>query len=157
MATATTDLQSRRKIALIIGNSEYTDPSNKRTVSVTNAVKLAKKLKSLGFNVTKHENVKSDMFFDVFSTFRKTVKNDDMILIYFSGHTYQVNDNTYLLPIDDADIDSDVDVENFSLNIRSNLNRLLQQAKPYATFVILDYYHTYRLKRTSRATCKSII
>ena len=154
MATSNPDSHTRRKLALVIGNGTYSEPSNKLKDSLNNADLLSKQLRDIDFEVTKLTDTDSEDLLNAFTALRKKVRNDDLILFYFSGHAYQVNGNNYLIPRDGAEMDTLRDVENFGLNIDANLKRLLEKARPFAVVVILDCNRSYLLRGARGAGCK---
>ncbi|CAF1175627.1 unnamed protein product [Rotaria sp. Silwood1] len=79
---------SRRKMALVIGNSDYEylkklkNPSN-------DADAMESTLKRIGFTVTKKKNATYDEMEDSITNFKRKIDKGDMVLFYFSGHGVQ--------------------------------------------------------------------
>lgn len=156
MATAISDSQIRRKLALIIGNSAYSRSSNRLNDSLKNTDRLGRQLENIDFKVTKLHNGNSDDLLNAFTALRKKIRDGDIILLYYTGHACQIDNRNYLIPTDDAQIDSYRDVENFGLNIGANLNRFWEKNQPYAIFIVLDCNRTYSFKETQVSGCKSV-
>ena len=82
----TLNLLNAKKIALLIGNSDYA----KKTLSnPTNDIDLlAEKLshKTIGFTVYKRPNLTKSQMIDELRKFYKRVDSNTIALIYFSGH-----------------------------------------------------------------------
>jgi uncharacterized caspase-like protein len=154
MAGSNKELPDRRKIALIIGNDDYRRPENRLSNSINNAKKLSNVLKTINFNVTTACNLgKHQMITDI-NAFSKTIDDRDLTLFYFSGHGYQVNGQNYLIPIDDARIQTNRDVEDFAIEVESRLACLVKRNSSYATILILDCCKPYAMQGASTATCK---
>jgi uncharacterized caspase-like protein len=154
MATANLHPRLRRKLALVIGNNAYSDPVNRLMDSVSNAEELSKLLETIGFDVIKRVNAESKDMLDGFKELRKKLKRDDMIFVYFSGHIYPINSSNYLIPVNDSQLASDPDVEDFALNIGRNVTRLIEDGSPYAAIFVLDFCGPYSLKRPRTSICE---
>jgi uncharacterized caspase-like protein len=154
MASSTQDLPDRRKLALIIGNGDYRRPENRLNNCANNAKELSNLLKTINFNVTMECNLSKHQMTTEIIDFSKMVRDGDLILIYFSGHGYQVSEKNYLMPVDDARIETNRDVEDFAINVESTLARLIKKNPSYVTILILDCCRPYVLQGASTATCK---
>lgn len=93
------DAHEPRRLALVIGNDAYQNipsiPSARRDAS-----QMAAKLRNLGFDEV-HEvpNIASFEEFDrALVKFRKRVTQDDLIVLYFSGHGFAYGGSNYLVP-----------------------------------------------------------
>jgi len=90
--------QTKKRIALVIGNSKYADsplifPEN-------DARDLAAKLAELGFEVKTHLNLTKNEMKEAISVFKRALGQDSVGLFYYTGHAIQVNGQNYLVPID---------------------------------------------------------
>jgi uncharacterized caspase-like protein len=153
MATSNKNPTPRRKLALIIGNNNYSRPSNRLNQSINNANDLNDLLKSINFNVTMYTDGNAEMMLKI-TNFAKTIKDGDLVLFYFSGHGYQVKDKNYLIPVDDAEIESDKDVEDIAINVERTFERLVERNPSYVTIFILDCCRPYLLKNARAPNCK---
>jgi len=123
---------------LIIGNDNYSRPNNKLRHSAKNARDLSDLLKTIKFNVETHIDVKEDTKLKkITKKFAKRIHDGDLVLFYFSGHGYQVKDENYLIPVGDAEIEADRDVPEFSMNVESTLQLLVEKNSSYVTIFIL--------------------
>ncbi len=92
-------LWAAQKSALIIGNSRYllgdrlTNPQN-------DAEDIAKKLKSMGFDVILLKDANLAQMLDSIDQFKSKLRQGDVALFYFAGHGLQVDGQNYLVPID---------------------------------------------------------
>lgn len=147
MATANYPLSLRRNLALIIGNDVYSHSSNRLKYSVSNANDLSERLTKIGFEVTKHTDLKMEEFSDAFKRFRSSVQDDDLVLFYYSGHTYQVNGINYLISTDDGHLVTGLDVETSGINIEHHIKRIIKEKKLYAAVFVLDCSKPYTLNK----------
>jgi uncharacterized caspase-like protein len=149
MASSIEDPFNRRKLALIIGNSDYHRPENRFNSSINNAKELSNILKTINFEVeTSFNRSKHEMNTDIVD-FAKRVTDGDLILFYFTGHGYQLNDKNYLIPIDDAKIETNRDIEDFTVDVELMFARLMKRNPSYVTIFILDCSSPYILKGAS--------
>jgi uncharacterized caspase-like protein len=85
--------------------------------------------------------------------FANTIKPRDLVLFFFSGHGCRVNNQNYLIPIEDSRIETDEDVEQLGTSVKRILDRLIEK-KLYAVISILDCCRPYWLKSSSTPNCK---
>lgn len=150
------DSSVRRKIALIIGNGHYTRSSNKLDHSAKKANDLSRLLQSIDFHVkdTYVDVKRGEEMNVILRKFAEKVEDGDLVLFYFSGHAYDVNDTKYLIPTDDNPINSDQDVLDFSVNAQHALDLLTEKNKSYVTIFIMDCSTSYHLKSESTSDGK---
>ncbi|CAF1987075.1 unnamed protein product [Rotaria magnacalcarata] len=145
MRTAQKNSSLRRKLALIIGNENYSALHNRLNHSINNARDLNELLKKIDFDVTMYIDADSNMMLKI-QRFSKRISNGDLVLFYFSGHGYEVSGKNYLIPVDDTKIKTDIDVEDIGINLQSVLERLIERNSSYVTILILDCCSLYWLK-----------
>jgi len=155
MASSARSSSRCRKLALIIGNSNYSGMKNQLSHSVTNAEQLRIILKKINFNVTIYTDVRtaSEMMENV-KNFAEKIEEGDLVLFYFSGHGNQVEDKNYLIPVDDAKIETDKDVKDLASNFERILERLVERNPSYVTVFILDCCRPYFRKGESVSSGK---
>ncbi len=95
----TSPAAAQRKVALVIGNSNYA-----ATASLANpkndAVDIAAKLKKLGFEIFEGQDLsKADMDL-VIRNFAEAISSAQLALFFYAGHGLQVNGQNYLVPVD---------------------------------------------------------
>lgn len=90
---------ANKKVALIIGNSDYWDPGfSKLSSSVNDARIMDRILKMLGYEtVLLYDGTKQEML-DAIDEFEKKIKKSDVGIFYYSGHATNINYENYLLP-----------------------------------------------------------
>ncbi|CAF3862573.1 unnamed protein product, partial [Rotaria sp. Silwood1] len=114
MATSNAGSSFRRKRALVIGNNNYSRPDSKLRHCINDANDLSKLLEKISFKVTTHHDLTNEQMVKAIRDFGNTIVDGDLVMFYFSGHGYQVKDKNYLMPVDDAKIETDEDVEDYA-------------------------------------------
>jgi uncharacterized caspase-like protein len=124
------------KVALIIGNSEYS--GNPLRNSVNDAKAMSSKLKELGFDVTLLINASLLQMKKAISEFGNKLgaHKSTLGLFYYAGHGMQIKDKNYLIPVD-AIIEKEPDVELYSLDLGSLLT-MFDYAGNKSNIIILD-------------------
>jgi len=91
------NLASAKKVALVIGNSNYNQGYLANPTK--DADLIAQKLREVGFTVTPKNNIETveDMK-DVINDFAKTVNEEDIAVVYYAGHGVQCKGTNYLIP-----------------------------------------------------------
>ncbi|MFN8207512.1 MAG: caspase family protein [Bacteroidales bacterium] len=88
-----------KRIALVIGNSEYIDSKSlKNTVNDANLMEAT--LKELGFEVIKRLNANQAGMNKAIEEFSKRLPEYNVGLFYYAGHGVQVDGTNYLIPVD---------------------------------------------------------
>lgn len=134
--------KSEKRIALVIGNSAYKQ-SHKLDSTKKDALTMKDALLELNFNVIYLEDATQSQMRNSFTSFSRKAENADVRLIYFSGHGSQIEDNNYLLPIDDSTIIDKPSLKNSSININDWISQL--EAKKRFNIIILDACRTNSL------------
>ena len=90
-----------RRVALVIGNSDYTELPDLANPS-RDASAMAAALEGLGFDVTHGVDVGYRQLTGLVREFSRDLTNADVALVYYAGHGVQFAGENYLLPIDAA-------------------------------------------------------
>ena len=115
--------QAEKRLALVIGNSEYTSGELKNAVNDAN--KVSAKLKTLGFDVILKNNATNQMMGEAINDFTDQAANYDVALFYYAGHGIQSEGCNYLIPVvNDNLIEKESDIEYNSQNVNRILRRL---------------------------------
>lgn len=122
------------RVALVIGNAAYggTPLAN----PVNDARAIASKLERLGFRVVKRENITSRQIGSTLREFRSHLNPGAEALFFYAGHGLQIKGVNYL-PAVDADITSEEDVPNQSINV-SHLLEIMDDTKSRLNLIFLD-------------------
>ncbi|CAF1101778.1 unnamed protein product [Adineta steineri] len=149
MARSTNDSSEHRKLALIIGNSNYSRSENRLDYAKNNSRDLSNLLKTIGFNVTLVNDVdKHEMTTHVID-FSKKICDGDLVFFYFCGHGCQVKDENYLIPVGDKQIEKDRDIDDFAYKCERMIERLTEKNRLYVTIAIFDCSKPYLLKSST--------
>lgn len=127
---------SERKVALVIGVADYTSPFiNKLNNPLRDAAGISAALRRLGFEVIEKRNPNQEDLISSLTDFSETAAGADWALIYYAGHSVELDGTTLLIPVDARFLrDIDVADETYSLS------KLLSKLKYVKTLpiVILD-------------------
>ncbi|CAF1264617.1 unnamed protein product [Adineta ricciae] len=146
---------SRRKVALVIGNSNYAlERSLPNTINDAKQMTIA--LRRLGFHIHDDEP-KLDLTYREFSmtlmSFVCSIDQNDLVLFYFSGHGTQQENENYLIPVDDFKEENKervkldgTDLKRYAINAQQFLNNI-DDRNPFAILFFLDCCRTYHLKQ----------
>ncbi len=94
--TAVTQATAERRVALVVGNSQYS-----HTMALPNprndAEDMAAALSRLGFDVTVGYDLDQSGFARSIETFARTLDGADVGLFFYAGHGLQINEKNYLV------------------------------------------------------------
>jgi uncharacterized caspase-like protein len=129
---------AEKRVALIIGNGDYADPSLKLDNPVNDARAMERALKAAGFTTIVLLNAKRIDFYRAVARLREEIHGDPNAvgLFYYAGHGIQADGMNYLIPID-ARIETDADLEANAYDAAKVLHAL-QEADNGTNIVILD-------------------
>jgi TonB family protein len=136
-----------RKLALVIGNSEYPKAPLKNPVN--DAAAMETTLKSLGFDVTTVRNADLRRMRTVIDEFAAKLGPGSLGFFYFAGHGVQVNSVNYLLPVDfSATSEDDIPYEAYPA---SRVQAKLEGSGARLRVLVLDACRNnpFRFKRDS--------
>ncbi|UJR17084.1 hypothetical protein I4U23_003981 [Adineta vaga] len=148
----------RRKLALIMGISNYAD--NTSLINATNDAKeMSSVLKSMGFLIHDNEpklNLTYKQMRHCLTDFECSIEAGDLVLFYFAGHGTQWEDQNYLIPADNF-IEknqnnmkvrlplSGPELGTHAINVQNLLNSINDRT-PFLIMFILDCCRTYHLR-----------
>jgi tetratricopeptide (TPR) repeat protein len=128
-------LESSRRLALVIGNSNYASagslPNPRRDADA-----VAASLRSVGFQtVTVKDDMTRAQTIAALNGFSDQAANADWALVYFSGHGLELGGTNYVLPVD-ARLLADRDVQDEAVSLDRLLSATMRARKLH--IVILD-------------------
>ena len=133
-----------RRVALIIGNSDYRGSISKLANPANDARDIAAAMKKVGFDVDVHLDATRDEMNRAILNFKKRLHESDVGLFYYAGHAIQVNGRNFMIPVeanlDITDMRADTLADYVSLEtveIDDVLGRMAA-AEPDLNIVILD-------------------
>lgn len=150
-------LAQAQRVALVIGNSNYTVES-KLPNPVNDARLMASTLRGLGFTVEELNNLaKRDMELAI-ARFVRQSSGADSAVLYYAGHGAQPlnGGRNYLLPID-ARIEGDDTLETDGIVADRIVEQMERQAKPAKLrLVVLDACRNNRLAGKARSSVRGL-
>lgn len=117
-----------KRLALVIGNNDYVNLSKEKQLkkAVNDSRAVAETLGSLGYTVTRAENVFRDRFDRLWQSFLNDIEPGDIVALYFSGHGVELDGANHLLPSDAPPRESG---EFVLRRAASNLNQLMAEVR----------------------------
>lgn len=141
-------IRAETRIALVIGNGAY--PSDPLASPKHDAEAVARKLRELGFAVTKEVDLGGAALRKVIRAFGERLERPGTVgLFYYSGHGMQVNNRNYMIPLD-AEIRDEADVEEAGVPMESVLRRM-EQARSNPNIIILDACRSNPIQKTLKS------
>lgn len=133
-----------RRVALIIGNSDYRGSISRLANPANDARDIAAAMKKVGFDVDVHLDATRDEMNRAILDFKKRLHESDVGLFYYAGHAIQVNGRNFMIPVEATleitDMRADTLADYVSLEtveIDDVLGRMAA-AEPDLNIVILD-------------------
>lgn len=134
---STTDHASyNKRIALVIGNADYTSTSKLRN-TLNDAKSMTATLKELGFEVISVENGSYEQIKNAIYAFGDRIQDVDVSLFFYAGHGLEVDGTNYLVPVD-ADIQSHLDVKQKCIPLTGVSNTMEFANDEGLNMIILD-------------------
>jgi uncharacterized caspase-like protein len=135
-------------VALIIGNSNYEKSPLRNCVNDAND--LSGKLREIGFRVTQKTNLNSEQMERETDDFPDIIEPGDFVFFHFAGHGIQWEDQNYLIPCDDKNIQGTYDLKYRAINAQRLLERLSSK-NPYVIIFFLDCCRNYTAPSMARS------
>jgi len=134
MGLTTVQAHADRRVALVIGNSEYREiPAlknpDKDAEDVSNTFRLA------GFDVFVAKDLTKLQFEKEFRNYLAAADGADLAVVYYSGHGFQIGGENFLIPVD-ASLKDAADIEVQAVKLDDVLQQL--RAKSKIQVIILD-------------------
>ncbi|WP_176478329.1 MULTISPECIES: caspase family protein [unclassified Mesorhizobium] len=131
---ATFEARADRRVALVIGNSEYREiPAlknpDKDAQDVANTFRLA------GFDVFVAKDLTKLQFEQQFRNYLAAADGADLAVVYYSGHGFQIGGENFLIPVD-ASLKDAADIEVQAIKLDDVLQQLRSKSK--IQVIILD-------------------
>ena len=142
------------RVALVIGNAAYSDPSTPLSTTITDARTIAEELRRNEFEVDLKENLGKEDMQRALDAFMGKIRAGSTALFYFSGYGIQAAKQTFLIPIN-AKVWNEADLrrEGFGLdNTLAEMNRKGAKAK----IVIIDAARRNPFERRFRAVAAGL-
>lgn len=138
------------RIALVIGNAEYSGSLVPLSNPVNDAELIASSLAKVGFQVIKVRDASQKAMKRALADFGAAIMaggSDVTGLFYYAGHGLQVGGINYLVPVDAAiDHEGDVDIESVAAD---SVLKQMEHAGARTSIVILDACRNNPLQRSA--------
>lgn len=132
----TRDESGQKRLALIIGNGNYTN-ARKLVNPPNDANDMAATLQELGFEVISGTNLNLKQMTEKVREFGDKLKTSGGVgLFYYAGHGIQVNGRNYLIPVE-ADIPREDEISFRAFDLREILQKM-ETAKNGLNILVLD-------------------
>lgn len=132
------DEHPTQKLALVVGNSNY-ERQNPIPSSDVDAINVAKALTQLGFSVTEAHDIKlaADFWHIWLLPFLDHVKENDFVVIYFSGHGLSFGGENFFAMTEFPEAIPESDITTYLVSLNS-LQDLVAGRKPGLSLFLLD-------------------
>jgi hypothetical protein len=141
--------QAERRVALVIGNSDYRNAAPLAN-PVNDAQAMAAKLTALGFEVILRKDATKAQMEDAVGIFGEKLTADATGLLFYAGHGIQVAGRNYLVPVD-AKLASEQRVKLETVDAEVVLDQMAA-ARTKVSLVILDACRNNPFERRFRST-----
>ncbi|MEM1370972.1 MAG: caspase domain-containing protein, partial [Pseudomonadota bacterium] len=131
VAHAATD---ERRVALVIGNGEYT-AAQKLPNPGNDSALMSKTLRDIGFEVIEGRDLSRIGMIKVIDEFTERAFGADVALIFYAGHGMQVDGKNYMIPVD-AELDSAAHLKTRTIAMDSFIDAL--PSDPGVGILIID-------------------
>ncbi len=128
--------QAGERVALLIGNSEYSRPEMTLPNPQNDSRALGAALRRMGFRVTVANNQTLDQMEAALAEFEETARDAEFALFFYAGHGVQINGENYLIGTGLANTASS-ELNRASLKM-SAVRAAFENAKPQIGMLILD-------------------
>ncbi len=134
MSLAAFDARADRRVALVIGNSQYREiPALKNPDK--DAEDVSNTFRQAGFDVFVAKDVTKLQFEEKFRNYLAAADGADLAVVYYSGHGFQIGGENFLIPVD-ASLKDAADMEVQAIRLDDVLQQLRSKSK--VQMIILD-------------------
>ncbi len=128
--------QQEQRVALVIGNNNYSGMLSKLHNPVNDALAMKNVLEQKGFKVIYGENSTKKEMNKKLEMFYSTIKEGGIGMFYFAGHGIEVEGINYLIPTD-SKIKEKSDTEYEALNL-NKITKRMQKIGNRLNIIVLD-------------------
>jgi len=141
-------IKDQKRIALIIGNSEYENVGSLKNPK-NDATDMAAALKRLNFDVELLSDADFEKLGMAVDRFGTRVKNADISFFYYAGHGVQVKGNNYLVPVS-ADIKDENQVR-FQCVDANQVLAYMESGESRVNIIVMDACRNNPFERSWRS------
>ena len=143
--------EAAKRIALVIGNSAYTD-AGRLANPANDAADVSAALTNLGFEVVTGIDLTIDKFSETLVDFGNRSRGAKVALFYYAGHGIQYQGQNYLLPID-AELKNEFSIKRNTFSVTDILEQM--EAASEVNLVFLDACRNNPLATTLKRGLRS--
>ncbi|WP_274534064.1 caspase family protein [Rhizobium sp. RSm-3] len=152
VSEADTRTRLPQRWALIIANDDYTNIEPKMPSAIADGKGMAEKLGGINFKVTTVSNLKNFSAFDkALKEFARKVSEDDLVVVYFSGHGFIYNGSNYMVGTSMPQPMSKGDILKFALPSET-ITDYFDVASPGAVVLLVDACRSLGAVKTAPGT-----
>lgn len=151
-AAAKQPAENLRRVALVIGNSDYAASPLKNPANDAQA--MAATLRRLGFAVEELTDLGFGPMNEAVERFGAELRKGGVGLFYYAGHGMQVNGVNYLIPVD-TEVNDENEVRYKAVDAGLVLSKM-EQARNHLNVVILDACRDNPFARAFRSTSRGL-
>jgi hypothetical protein len=149
---AAPNLALGKRIALVIGNAKYLSSPLRNTINDANDISNA--LKQSGFEVIDVRDANLQQMRSAVRNFGDRLINNDVGLVYYSGHGIESKGRNYFIPVD-TDIQRDDEIADQGLDVSLILEKMTTAGKG-VNILIVDACRNDPFSRSFRSTSKGL-
>jgi tetratricopeptide (TPR) repeat protein len=153
MLLAQGQVQQERRLALVIGNGDYTDVGKLKNPS-NDATKITQALREVGFDVILLKNGGQQQMDAAIGEFSQKLRQSDVGLFYYAGHATQVEGENYLIPVD-AKISGEENVRYASVALGKVLGSMKSSGNSM-NLILLDACRNNPYPTSSRSSSRGL-
>lgn len=127
-----------RRIALVVGNQNYSATCFKLTTPINNAEDIANTLQKLGFDVILCKDFSTNELLRAMDDFKIKLKQYNVGLFYYSGYSVRFNGDDYLMPINTQLNDTD-ELEDSCVKL-GRIMSIMEEEKLQTSLFFLDSF-----------------
>lgn len=155
MASASDRPPSRRKLAYVIQIGRHQRPEHCLDHAAVHAGAVTNLLRQIEFHVVTARDLDKGQLLDAVIEFSKTVNNGDLTVFYLVGQVCQANGRNYIVPANSGDIRTNLDVEDYCVDLAYLLETVVEKNPSYVNAFILDCPGTFAVNSTASSNCKN--
>lgn len=144
--------QPQQRVALVIGNSDYTKAPLRNPVNDANDIAAA--LNRLGFQVTLRTNVNRAQMRAAIRDFGQSLRAGGVGLFYYAGHGVESKGRNFLIPVG-ANLTSEFELEDEALEANAVL-RAMEEAGNPTNIMIMDACRDNPFARSWRSASRGL-
>jgi Flp pilus assembly protein TadD len=127
---------TRRRVALLVGNSRYSFGQPLKN-ALNDAEDMAAALKNCGFEVTSKSDLSRESFNRLSEGFVSSLNEGDIALFFYAGHGIQIGGANYLIPVDFNPARGEQMVSRDCIDI-SDLQARIEKTRVFLNILVID-------------------